>query len=666
MDVRPCRKPGSLNHHKMDSRKTKQKTGSARRNFIRNSGLTAIGLLIGSQHLSGNSPFLFQDTDVSGDTLIKDALRVAEYAEMKGFIGNRLNLCYQNRILAQNPEHLLEPFRHRTETHLWQSEFWGKWFTSAVLAYRYRPEPPLMDVLQTAVESLIATQTPDGYIGNYKKENRLEEWDIWGTKYCLLGLLDHYDLTGYDNSLIAARKLADNLINEIKKKDNRVVNKGNYRGMAASSVLEPIVRLYSRTNAKVYLDFAEKIVSEWETPEGPQLISKAGTNVADRFPQPRMWYSPQQGQKAYEMMSCYEGLLELYRITGREQYKNAVEKTWENIRDTEINIAGSGASEEMWFGGKQRQTIPVTHFQETCVTVTWIKLSQQLLRLTGDAKYADEIERSYYNALLASLSSDGADWAKYTPLNGQRLPGSGQCGMDLNCCTASGPRGLFTLPLTAVMENEAGFSVNFFVAGSYRLKTPGGKRITIAQQTTYPVSGKITITTSLHEDEPMTLQVRIPAWSKTTRVSVNDEVIKAVVPGSYVKIQRKWSTGDKVEVELDMSGRVHLRGTESKFAAITRGPIVLARDASLGGPPLIAVNRPVTGEDGYIKLNPVPAADGNDLWMQYTAPFVPESYTEKEAAPISIPLCDYASAGKKNGKPAFAVWLPQLYSRRVR
>jgi DUF1680 family protein len=66
-------------------------------------------------------------------------------------------------------------------------------------------------------------------------------------------------------------------------------------------------------------------------------------------------------------------------------------KTWENIYNTEINIAGSGASTEMWFGGKAIQNLPVNHYQETCVTVTWLKLSQQLLRLTGNAKYADAV-----------------------------------------------------------------------------------------------------------------------------------------------------------------------------------------------------------------------------------------------------------------------------------
>lgn len=375
---------------------------------------------------------------------VNDKLHLAEGASIRGYIGKRLDQSFENRILAQDVDHLIEPFRSRTESRMWQSEFWGKWFTSAVLAYRYHPDPKLMNVLQSAVSDLIATQTPDGYIGNYSADARLEQWDIWGRKYTMLGLLDYHELTRDKQSLKAASKVADHLIKEIYERDSLIVNKGNYRGMAASSILEPMVRLYRITGNKKYLNFAKQIVREWETPEGPQLISKSGVDVSKRFPKPAAWYSKEQGQKAYEMMSCYEGLLELYRITGEQSYKEAVERTWQNIKDTEINIAGSGASEEMWFEGNKLQTLPVRHYQEVCVTVTWIKLNQQLLRLTGEAKYADEIERSYYNALLGSLNNNASDWAKYTPLNGERLPGSGQCGMNINCCNASGARGIFT------------------------------------------------------------------------------------------------------------------------------------------------------------------------------------------------------------------------------
>src|SRR6188474_195978 len=96
-----------------------------------------------------------------------DKLYNAQSATMGGFIGEKLNACYENRILAQDINRLVEPFRNRTETRCWQSEFWGKWFTSAVLAYQYRPEPGLKDILDKAVSELVATQTTEGYIGNY-------------------------------------------------------------------------------------------------------------------------------------------------------------------------------------------------------------------------------------------------------------------------------------------------------------------------------------------------------------------------------------------------------------------------------------------------------------------------------------------------------------------
>src|ERR1035437_132894 len=128
-----------------------------------------------------------------GQSIVKptvtDFLHTAQSALMGGFVGEKLDASYENRILAQDVNRLVEPFKNRTETNCWQSEFWGKWFTSAVLAYRYRPEPKLKNVLDQAVSELIATQTPDGYIGNYTEASQLEQWDIWGRKYCMLGLL---------------------------------------------------------------------------------------------------------------------------------------------------------------------------------------------------------------------------------------------------------------------------------------------------------------------------------------------------------------------------------------------------------------------------------------------------------------------------------------------
>ncbi|MBC7399722.1 MAG: glycoside hydrolase family 127 protein [Mucilaginibacter sp.] len=594
---------------------------------------------------------------------IKDALSPATEAHLNGYLATRLSDDLNNRILAQDVDRLVAAFKpeNRTEAHLWQSEFWGKWFTSAALAYKYQPDAKLKAVLDHAVTGLLANQTPDGYIGNYADAHRLQEWDIWGRKYCMLGLMAYYDITKDKKSLTGAARVANNLIDELNKKDGIIVTKGNYRGMAASSVLEPICLLYSRTGNKKYLDFAQEIVRQWETPQGPHLISKANTNVAERFPKPKSWYSYEQGQKAYEMMSCYEGLLELYRITGNETYKAAVEDTWANIKKTEIDIVGSGASTEMWFGGKGVENTPINHFQETCVTVTWLKLTEQLLRLTGDAKYADEVEKTYYNALLGSLSNHGASWAKYTPLNGQRLLGSEQCGMGLNCCEASGPRGLFLLPMHMIMETQGGLQVNYFADGSFKLKSAKGQAISLNQHTTYPKSGNIEIDVELTKPEDLEINIRIPSWSKVNKLTVNGEAVADIQPDSYAKIKRTWKTGDKISLQLDMRGRVMQTGTTLQSMAIVRGPIVLARDTRFEGTDISALMKPIADKNGYINLTEVPNNTGDDILVLYKANYLPETNTEKGPAAVSITLCDYASAGNGKEHSFFEVWSQQLF-----
>jgi DUF1680 family protein len=592
---------------------------------------------------------------------VTDILRPTIKVDITGYLADKLDGSINNRILAQDIDRLIEPFKleNRKESTLWQSEFWGKWFTSAVLAYRYKPDHRLKKALEYATEGLLATQSTGGYIGNYAKDKRLQQWDIWGQKYCMLGLLAYYDLTKNKKVLTGAVRLADYLIAELNQQGGIIVTKGNYRGMAASSVLEPICLLYRYTNNKKYLNFAKEIVRQWETVQGPQLLSKSKTNVSERFPKPKRWYGYEQGQKAYEMMSCYEGLLELYRLTGDVAYKHAVEDTWENIRNTEINIAGSGASTEMWFGGKAMQSFPINHYQETCVTATWLKLSLQLLRLTGEVKYADEAERTYYNALLSAMSADGAVWAKYTPLNGQRLQGSGQCGMGLNCCEASGPRGLFNLPPYIIAERNDGLQINYFAEGIYNAKSPANQKVTIVQHTDYPQSGLINFSIDRIQSEAFEIAIRIPEWSKRTILTVNGENIDCLQNGQLTKIKRIWKSGDQISLKLDMRGRVIVSDSLPQSVAVMTGPIVLARDVRLEGRSIDAVLKPVVDQDGYIGLTRLAGHPGW-AFMIFEANFIPESYTEYPKGPIIVPLCDYASAGNGPGGGFYKVWMPQL------
>lgn len=576
--------------------------------------------------------------------------------KISGYLGNRIDECIEHRVKAQDVEHLIEPFRQRTETRRWQSEFWGKWIQGAIGSYRYNKDPELYQILKNAAEGLMATQTADGYIGNYALDAQLEQWDVWGRKYSMLGLIAWYDLSGDKSALSSACKVLDHLMTQVGPGKKNIVETGNYLGMASTSVLEPVIYLYNRTGEKRYLDFAEYIVKEWETPSGPQLISKAINDVpvSARFPHPKSWFSRENGQKAYEMMSCYEGLLELYKITNNPLYLSVVEKTVNMIVREEINVAGSGSAFECWYGGNERQTIPTYHTMETCVTFTWMQLCNRLLEVTGNSLYADYIEKSTYNALLASLKEDASQIAKYSPLEGWRHEGEEQCGMHINCCNANGPRGFALIPSFAYHVKGETIFLNLYSPSESNIQLPGKKQVQIVQNTDYPVGGTIEVQVNPAKKTQFSLSLRIPAWSAQSVVKVNGEIVKGVLPGSYCTIAREWSKGDKVTLELDMRAKlVELNQAQ----AIVRGPVVLARDSRFNDGAVDEASV-IASKDGYVELTPVSLPDF--AWMTFTAPLVLGTDLEGHKDPINVHFCDFASAGNTWDKNIrYRVWLPK-------
>ena len=113
--------------------------------------------------------------------------------------------------------------------------------------------------------------------------------------------------------------------------------------------------------------------------------------------------------KAYELISCFEGLLEYYRATGIEKHKIAVLNFGRRLGKSDITIIGSaGCTHENLDHAAARQTDTAYQgiMQETCVTVTWMKFCWQLLMLSGDVQYADYFEQSLYNAYLGAVNTE--------------------------------------------------------------------------------------------------------------------------------------------------------------------------------------------------------------------------------------------------------------------
>ncbi len=621
-----------------------------------NFSCTAYLFLFTTSLLCGQLP----DAGLRSFNIISDKISSYSPASIKieGYLGEKINLVIGKRIKSQDVDQLVDPFRHKNETHLWQTEFWGKWILSAIASYEYNHDPEMLAIVQKAVKGLLATQMPSGYIGNYSDSAQLHEWDIWGRKYTLLGLLAYYDLSGDKAALKGSCRLADNLLSQVGPGKVNIVKTGNYRGMPSCSILEPMVFLYRRTGEKKYLDFAKYIVEQWETINGPRLISSALAEipVSERFPHPSVWWSYENGQKAYEMMSCYDGLLELYRIAGEPAYLKAVEMAVRNIIGSEINIAGSGTAFECFYQGAKYQAEPAYHTMETCVTMTWMKLCFNLLRITENPMYADQIELSAYNALMASMKGDGSQIAKYSPLSGIRYAGEEQCGMHINCCIANGPRAFMMLPLFAEMGTENEIFINMYGKSESVIPVNQQNNVSINQISDYPVSDKVEINIDPEIPQNFTIAFRIPSWSANTIITINGIEIAGITPGTYKKITRIWYKSDKVVIKMDLTGRLMaLNG----YQAIVRGPVVLARDKRFGDG-FIYESAVVKDKNGKVDLIPSGKKPAN-VWMSFTAPLILGTNLEGDSGnPLQVSFCDFASAGNTWGEDSrYIVWIPQ-------
>ena len=601
--------------------------------------------------------FLYEETDnivffIHFVTLCSDKV---EDGELGGYVGGRIEDCIRTRVQLQDVDHLTAPFRTKNDTASWQTEFWGKWVQGAIASYRYNHSVALYAKIKKSVDDIISTQQPDGYIGNYRLDAQLKSWDIWGRKYTTLGLLSWYEISGEKQALNAACRVIDHLMTQVGEGGTNIVTTGNYYGMASSSILEPVMYLYKYTGDYKYLQFAKYIVAQWETPEGPQLITKAinGVPVAARFPHPFDWFSPENGQKAYEMMSCYIGLLELYKVTHNAAYLDAVQKTVNDIANTEINVAGSGSAFESWYSGRKYQTSPTYHTMETCVTFTWMQLCDKLLALTGNPFYADQIEKSLYNALMAALKDDASQIAKYSPMEGHRCEGEEQCGMHINCCNANGPRAFALIPDFAVKKMGNEVYVNYYGDMSASLEN-GHNKVLVKQHTTYPVSNVIDITIDVTKENVFGLHLRVPVWSAQTVITLNGEELKDICPGTYHAITRKWKKGDHIQIILDMPARLL---EQNQMQAIVRGPIVLARDSRFNDG-FVDETLVVDSEDGIVKAE-VDSVPGF-AWMRLKVPVTVGTDLEGVGMYRNISFCDFASAGNTWDKQVrYRVWIPR-------
>lgn len=550
----------------------------------------------------------------------------------------------------------------------WRSEFWGKMMRGASMIVDYTKNDGMYKILENSVRDMLSAEDELGRLSGYSADVEFTKWDLWGRKYVMLGMMYFMEICRSEElnaQMIATmRRQADYIIDRIGpgKLDIRTCAK-HWEGLNSCSILEPMVRLYRLTGERKYFDFAEYIISTGFI-QSANLVELAYADEVAPHEYPVV--------KAYEMMSCFEGLLQFYCITGIEKYKTAVLNFGRRIVSGELSIIGcSGCTHELFdhTAVRQTQTDWDGIVQETCVTVTWMKLAQALLELSGDVAFADCIEQSYYNAYVGSFNTHRNPFTNpqqddvpqvlpfdsYSPLvsdtRGRKVGGYGifPDGTFYGCCACIGAAGGGIIPRFALMRAEHGVTLNYYEKGIIKTSTPTGGELAIAMDTAYPYDGRVNIALELSAPESFDLTLRIPAWCDGASVTVGGETVS--LNSGYATFTREWRNGDVIELVLPMViKRVlppHGAANEDIFAAYRRGPIVLAADKRVVDP------------DAVLDVK----CDENGV-VEETFAYCPEVPEHKICRQVEltdgskIRLVDYASAGKTwTEESRTAAWL---------
>ncbi|MHB8864887.1 MAG: beta-L-arabinofuranosidase domain-containing protein [Pirellulaceae bacterium] len=514
-----------------------------------------------------------------GDKLISERLT---HEEMTGGEIDRriIDLIYKNYMVVDLDRDWLDKFKNRTDRGDIQNVYYGigKVLDAGSLFSQYTGDPQVAQRTQYIMDQLRASRDPDGYLGFWNVEpnnhQNVVNWILHEQEYLNLALVRNYRTTGSPQSLADAQVMADYIMRTFPAN-----NDGEHiipAGTSIAGITEGFVELYRVSGEKKYLDFARNLQYEphwyylkpydaWE-----KNIAKAHYHV-------------------YVMLSHMYPDTELYRLIGGDDYlKKSLWMKQELLEQGRGGLLITGStSEGEHFTYNQKGSGSI---QESCVTAYFLRWIDSLMRLEGDMRYGDVMERTIYNALLGAQSPDGRHICYFTPFTGRRSFQSG----DTFCCNGNFRRAVAELPQKVYYRTqEGGIALNLFTRSDKTFDV-NGKTVQIKEETEYPNSGDVKLTFTCSEPVQFGFRFRTPRWAETIECAVCDvPCVPAKSQLGYAEIERLWKTGDTLTISMPMNWRfVRGRMIQEGRVALMRGPVLFSFSEKLNAEVLKACPNP--------------------------------------------------------------------------
>ena len=285
-------------------------------------------------------------------------------------------------------------------------------------------------------------------------------------------------------------------------------------------------------------------------------------------------------------------------MTGDERCRTAATFFWDVVTKERSYVTG-GNSDDEHFSPKQELSKHIgPNTTETCNTYNMLKLTRQLFGWDPRPEYADYYERALLNHILASQNPENGMVCYYLPLKTGCAKHFGTPEDSFWCCSGTGVENHAKYGDSIYFhEGEHSLFVNLFIASELSWPEKG---LRLRQETNFPVSDSTRLLFTCDKPVQLSLNLRHPYWATsgievavngrkvtecgTTLRLVNGDVERRTTlrPGSYVTIDRRWSSGDTIELRMPMSLRTEAFRDNPRKLAILYGPLVLCAEVQPG------------------------------------------------------------------------------------
>ena len=544
-----------------------------------------------------------------------------------------------------------------------------KWLEAIAYEIGNGDDQELRRIADEVISLLGDAQQEDGYLNSYYQVaapwQRWTDLDHGHELYCAGHLLQaavaHFRATGQTTLLQVAIRFADHI--------DSIFGQGRRQGTCGHPEIEmALVELYRATGEQRYLRLAQFFVDQRGSGQMRGYRSYGPEYHQDRLP---VRQAVQVEGHAVRQLYLLSGITDLYLETGEQALLDVAERLWQDAFTSKMFVTGGfGTRFEGENFGEPYELPSDSCYCETCAAIASAMWNWRMLLATGEARFADQLERVLYNGFLSGLSHDGCHYFYINPLQ-SRTGVTRAAWYEVACCPPNIMRQIASIGQYVATQADAGIQIHQYMDCSLRSTLPASA-CALRIETDYPWQGGVRITVQETADDAWSLSLRLPGWCAAPEISINDQPIPGLVPGDYALLKRRWLPGDIVVLTLPTTPRwvqPHPRIDAIRGSvAIENGPLIYCLEDvdQPAGVHLLDVRADTSQAPHVVWRGDV--LDGLNMIevpgihsepdSQSDALYRPLSVTEVTGAPMTLTAIPYY-AWANRGSAAMRVWIPR-------